>query len=689
MKSKIKFLTILAAAITALQGGLVSCSDDPGVSSRYTATAEYASDFLLNRERFSEFSAIVTRSKMMDLLGTYGSYTVFAPTNDAIDAYLHSKGLTSVDELSQEDCDTITYNHIIEQAFFTTDFNDGTYPTMNMLDRSLTITCDSDTVTTPGQVTLAVYINKTARMVAMDDSVENGVVHTMGAVIGTSNNMLPDLLAEDSAISLFYEALILTHMDDSLQAYIDESYSISDPADSCEWTNDALCIHTAAEYDNVAYMEHRYFKYTAFTPRNSVFEEKYGVTDIEGLDQLAHQMYDPAYPADANVTDYTDRRNALNRFVSYHLLPFQGTYYSLTCVDGPNSTLAQNFIRRSWDIADWYETMMPHSILKCSFPSGSESGLYINRRGVQSRADSRGVKIRGALIIPASQVNVDQTAVNGVYHYIDDVLCYGYNPVTGVDTQEDVFSERLRIDCTTLSPDFINSGARGHYTKTSNENGKYGDGGQGSSAASNTSTCLGFKAGSAKNFTYNDNTHLHVRNRFLGFWSYQGDEVTVKGRFDIIVKLPPVPVGDWEVRMFTCVGFTSRGIVQYYIDNVPQGIPFDMRPNGSDDAIGWKSDSELGDEEQVAAFDKQFHYQGWMKGMNSYKCNGTTNSTTFRAQNNTLRKVIGTFHSDGESDHYLRIQQKMESTENEMNFDAIELCPSTVYNNPDIAEDKW
>jgi len=439
-------------------------------------------------------------------------------------------------------------------------------------------------------------------------------------------------------------------------------------------------------------MEHRYFKYTALVERNEVYE-KYGVTDIEGLKKLAAQIYDPKYPEDADITDPTDRRNSLNRFVSYHLLPFQGTYYNLTHVDGPNSTLAQNFNRRYWDIADWYETMMPYSIMKFSFPNGSEGGLYVNRRGVQSRADGRGYKFRGAKIIPASEVNVDQTAVNGVYHYIDDIICYGVHPAAGVDIQDYVFSERMRIDCSTLSPDFMTSGARGHYTKSSIENGKYGNGGQGAIAANNVNTCLGFKAGSATNWSYTDATHVHVRNRVLTFWSYGGDEVTVKGRFDVSIKLPPVPEGDWEVRMFTCVDFQSRGIVQYYIDNVPQGIPFDMRPGGNDPKIGWKSDASLADEELIAAFDKEFHNRQWMKGPKSYWSSssesGGSQGTIFRDAPNTLRKVIGVFHSDGKTDHYLRLQQKMESENNEMNFDMIELCPSTVYNNPDIAEDRW
>ena len=76
-----------------------------------------------------------------------------------------------------------------------------------------------------------------------------------------------------------------------------------------------------------------------------------------------------------------------------------------------------------------------------------------------------------------------------------------------------------------------------------------------------------------------------------------------------------------------------------------------------------------------------------MRGPGCYKPGG--GETSMRNLNTTIRKVIGTFVSHGKEYHELRFQQKMESTENEMNFDFIELCPSSVYNDKDFPEDKW
>ncbi len=695
---KFKFLAVALFLISAMQLGFVSCNDDPGVENYYTATREYASDYLKRQEKYSEYVQILQRAtgergdlRLVDLLGTYGTYTVFAPTNDAIDKYLRGRGLTSIDQLSKEDCDTIALNSIIEATYFTTDYSVGQYPKSNMLEHIMSVKSVQEWDETKKDSVLAMYINQTANIIHADDSVSNGVIHTMGAVVNTSNDLLGTVIEKDTTCSIYYKALKETGMLDSLQAYIDDSYGFAndrDRIDSCTWTNDALCIWTAAEYDNVAYPEKRYFNFTVFLCPDSILIEKYGIRNWMDLEKKAIELYQPVYPEDAGVTERTDRRNYLNRFISYHMLDRYGSYYSLSPFD--NDRNQYNFNRRKWDMADWYETMMPHSIAKFSFPSGSQSGLYINRRGVQSRADERGVFVRGAKVTDPNKVNVNLTAVNGICHYIDDIIAYDQT------TQEVVLNERMRLDCSTLSPDFMTKlsdgeTARGHFCRTSHDNGRYGDGGQGASAASNKNTCIGFKAGYVRNFSYTNLTHMHVRMRVLGFWSYEGDEVTVKGQFDLTVKLPPVPKGTYEIRMFTCTGFTSRGIMQAYIDGIPQGIPFDMRPGGVE-LFGYKTDSDLGDEDAIAAFDKSIHNIGWMRGPKAYEPgdrSSYSSGSSFRDLPNTIRKVLGTFYTDGKSDHYLRLQQKMESGDNEMNFDFIELCPSSVYNNEYFAEDPW
>lgn len=699
-KIKINLLVVSLLLISALQVAFVSCSDDPGVDSYYTQTREYASSYLQNRGQFSKYLQILRRAtgergdlRLVDMLGTYGTYTVFAPTNDAVDEYLASKGVTSVDSLTKEDCDTIALNSIIERAYFTTDNCQDMQS--NMLERKLTFKFLAAYDEELGDSVPVTYINS-AIVTHENDSVANGVVHTVKNIVDSYNGMVDALFSSDSTCLLYSEAFQLTHIADSLQKSEDETYGWAtdkDRIDSCTWTNDKLCIHTAVEYDNVAYPEKRYYNYTVFMCQDSILKEKYGIVKLLGkddptsLEYKAHELYDPMYPEDADVDDYTDRRNALNRFISYHVLNRYGSYYTLTCND--NERLPNNFNRRRYDICDYYETLMPHSLMKFSFPSGSQVGLYINRRGVQSRSDDFGIYERGAKVLKQTDYpDVTFTATNGIYHYIDDIVAYDRK------TQEVVLNECIRTDCSTLSPDFMTlltdgQMARGH---ASSDGKNYQAGGQGRSAANNKTRAIGFKTGYIRNFKYGNETHLHVRGRVLNYWSYQGDEVTIKGRFDLTVKLPPVPAGTYEVRMMTCVQFESRGIIQYYIDGKPQGIPFDMRPGGVD-LFGFKTDADLGDDDAIAAFDKSIHNIGWMRGPGCYatgdRSSYDASATTMRNLPNTIRKVVGQFYTDGKSDHYLRIQQKMESENNELNFDFIELCPSSVYNNEYYSEPKW
>ena len=78
-----KHFAVAVLSCAALQFGLVSCSDDPGVENYYTSTSQYATDYLLANGQFSEYTKILERAtgekgtlRLLQLLGSYGSYTV-------------------------------------------------------------------------------------------------------------------------------------------------------------------------------------------------------------------------------------------------------------------------------------------------------------------------------------------------------------------------------------------------------------------------------------------------------------------------------------------------------------------------------------------------------------------------------------------------------------------------------------
>ena len=546
---------------------------------------------------------------------------------------------------------------------------------------------------------------------------------------------LANVIARDPKVSLYYAALKATHIEDSLKHYMDLSYtwaSDKDRIDSCSWTNDKLLVGTAwkasnnngrggfDEYDNVAYPEKRYFNYTAFLCPDSILKADYEIETLDDLRALARKLYEPIYPEDANVIDETDRRNYLNRFISYHILDRYGDYYGLTFYDGQSETSVR-FDRIHYDVCDWYSTLMPYSLMKCSYPDGRTVGLYINRRGVRHSIDERGARVERT-----ERYGVLQTGLNGIYQYIDRIVAYDET------TQKMICNDRIRMDCTTLSPDFmtkLSDGevARGHIGGNGD---KYMTLDNYTTAKYNDNRSVAFKPGYVRNFEYGDDTYMHVRSRSMWYQSYEADEVLLRRRCDVKIKLPAVPAGKYELRLGTALGYSYRGVMNFYIDGQLVGENVDFRQDPSTPAdqngIGWISDEKLcgqywetdtevesglklkedadADEAYTAFmnllrgqenvdkeslmrygpvkyFDKILREKGWMKGPKCYyplKGSSVTAKnyvdTSLRDTSISLRKIIGTFETDGKSDHYLRVCNTLDG-DYEFPLDYIELIP--------------
>ena len=118
---------------------MVGCSDEPDASNFYTFKGQMMSEYLYSHEEFSQFSAILERAGMMELLASYGALTCFPPTNDAMQTFLAKRGFTSIDQLSDADCDTIARTHLVKNMYTTADMDDGVLSTANMNRRYIEV----------------------------------------------------------------------------------------------------------------------------------------------------------------------------------------------------------------------------------------------------------------------------------------------------------------------------------------------------------------------------------------------------------------------------------------------------------------------------------------------------------------------------------------------------------------------
>ena len=504
-----------------------------------------------------------------------------------------------------------------------------------MDDRYVIITSDSDV---SNNNALLLYVNKHSLIIQKDDSVTNGVVHTINHVMSASNMYLPDLMEEDSTISIFCQALKLTNMADSLTKYIDYTYSVG--VDS---VTKGVPGKRFGGKDMVAYYkEKRFFKYTAFVESNDVLK-KHGITTLEGLIAHAKKVYDETFPGDAGLydNDYTNRKNPLNRWVSYHLMNRLGNYDAWA----PYGEILTQCCRPDVaDAEDFWQTMLNEGMIRFCRAAGD---LYANRKGLKNVV-SQGLK--GVRVLTDSESGTSvQVALNGRYFYIDDLLEYS------TTVRDKVLNCRMRIDATTLSADFMNQGARGNLGWEENY-------------------LFGQKRGYIEGWKISPETFVGVHCDNVWWSSYLGNAVAVKGQYDVQIKLPNPPPGLYEIRLAYVAG-EERGVVQVYLNNEPCGIPVDLRLGRWNLPIDF-NDYDLNDEEDSRALDKTLRNLGYMLGPDSYGKPGAINFRVDAPEHQ--RRILTTAKFTEGEEYWLRFRQVLEG-DAEWSFDYIELCPKSVY----------
>ena len=451
---------------------------------------------------------------------------------------------------------------------------------------------------------------------------------------------LPNILAEDPKTQIFSQALKETGLDKTLCNYIYEDYQAPDELKyeykSLVWTEVAW------------YNAKRYRMFTVFVETDDVLAAQ-GISSLDQLKAYAKQVYDEAYPEDAAMSDPKDPRNSLNRFVAYHILPFGSTYWYLTFYDGKITDCLLDTEKA--DMATWYATLMPHASLKCSYPmAGDDSGVYLNRRGLKDGPDKYGKQVRGPKIVPDGSNHKEpftQKAFNGYYFYIDRILTYDKM------TQEMLGSELWRVDFKALSPDIMNNAdeLRGDAEKTIWDGDMtglfhpYPDG-----------RYFIYKWDSMENMTgENMSSDLIASRTSLVEAKYLGDDVAVQGDGGAItIKLPPLPAGEWEIRMgFNTYSF--QPILRISLNGQVTVESLHMSQPEENQVMRASSVCRVLDERLS---DASF----------------------------CVRHPLGRIQTDGKSDNYLKLEYAGNS-DTELRLDYLEFVPKAVYNNPGIPEE--
>ncbi len=663
---KTKSIALAAIAIMALSG----CKEYIDEGARYTFTGHTIASFLEeNEDIYSSFIDILKRGDRLNLMKAYGQYTCFAPTNEAIARYLYEQdsiyraslvddnpndivwtGVTSpeLSELSDSMCKVISQTHLLPEVYLTTDMEGDIIPTMNMNDRYLSLSYDVD------ENNLNVLlINGTGEIIAKDEEVENGVVHTIASVLTPSTNTVPAQMLEHDYFHIFGEALEMTGYDEQLQLYKDESYTEGDLKAIGIYKDSPLC----------PYPENRYFGFTAFIETDQVFHES-GIYNFDDLVEKCKEWYPNADPS----APFTSKENPVNQFVGYHLLDRKLPYSRLVCYKinpHANFNSEKDLVNYS-DRSEYYETMN-NRLMKVTMPrsnSNLQTTILINYTrdidaGVEDYMNVKVYEPNEFRDVDTLYADFTAEALNGTIHAIDKILLYNEDVMAGR-----VLNSIIRIDAASLCSELTNNNIRWHYFTHSSDGEVYIP----------HTYCKNMKV-------YTEETRQYYLSPHTNWSDYQGDEMMTLSTFDFAYKLPPVPAGTYEIRMGYSAN-TKRHIVQFYIDGEVAGIPVNLCLLGNSPTINWIADAST--EDNGIANDKEMKNRGYLKGSTIVRAYNET--TLARDDNSTLRKVITTkYLSEGE--HWIRFKNVNPNDDGTAQFmhDYFELVPVTFLRNENLS----
>ncbi len=694
-----KVVAFSVAAIAA--GALSSCSNEPDGDNLYTFTGKTIEDYITADEDLSSFHYILQRVELDKSLAAYGQYTCFAPSNKGIAEYIDSlyndvnapmphNGMTSnsLEGLNDSLCNDIANFHLAVGKRTIVDM-DGDGTTINtMLGYPM-----SSSITTEGEFKGRTTLNGVAHIISADNQAVNGIFHKLDKVISRDTRLLPDVLHSLKGYSIFYEALIRTGLCDSvLRSNKGITYTLGDNTDT---DGSPLFTPTTCKVG-----------YTIFAESDSVMALA-GIHSFDDLVKYANEKYKNAASwyhyirevgaeVSTDTTDFTNRFNCLNMFVAYHILYAAMSKDQLVFEKRSNNKWNYNADVIKADVYDYYETMLPNTLLKIWEPNASTT-LYINRWKLNNTlTDEVGtfgsdgmhpLQRQGVRIMNASRDSNDpaynKSAYNGYIHPIANMLLYDSNVPNGV------LHERMRFDATTFLVEFINNGFR---YNTMAEVSAMNAGGSGARIA--------FPVNYFDNVYCYNGEDTKVRYNVKGdYRAYQADAFQGWGQYDIAIKFPHVPTGTYELRLFYSP-MSHGGFMQFYLGtskNVQEmkilGLPLDVRVPGADERIGW-TDASTEDDLGIAS-DKALRNRGYMRAPISFRghpdsyAESTTGTGNCRTDGTiTLRKILTTDQFRQSEDYWFRFKNMIsDDSELKWQLDFIELVPVDVINNDQYQED--
>ena len=727
MKNILKYVFI--AAIVPVLCFIASCTEHIDMSNRYTFTEYTIASYLDDHDStYSEYINLLhevniskrSESSVYQLLEARGKYTVFAPTNTAIQHYLdtlYAKGIitepswngfkqqTTLDSVKQ----VIVYNSILDgtkddlDPIQSSGFPEDTkeFPIANMNDRKLTIYYeknDPDSMYVNGardKVTERITRGCLIDLKNRDIFTINGYIHQVHTVIAPSNETLGDLLKNyiDTNTGDFIvtaKLVLATGMVDTLSKVKDEVYEALKQAEDGR-VADLPPLGTEGTGIVSGYLpEHRYYGYTIFAETDDFWRETLGKepSEISPADVQAWVVSNNFYPEALDNTEYSNENNALNLFLTYHILPMRIPVDKLVIHYNERRYNYKTSTQYTVPTYELYTTMGKRRLLKLyqcgpSYSLDKDDKIYLNRFPVLANGrhdDYSEVSVteetEGIVVNTSNPIDL----INAYIYPISKALVYDEK------TRDNFQKQRLRFDVASMFPELMNNGFRANRSKEEKP---------------------GFPTD--VNYKYLDDADIVDGTRFYylsglgrGWNNWQGDEMNISGQYEFTLRLPPVPkAGTYELRYAVQSNSSARSMCQVYFgtdkNNLPaMGIPLDLRMGGQlrrtsagnfPSIVGWVQD-DTEDDDYNAEVDKKMRNNGFMKGAALYAFT-PGGSNYARNDETTTRRIIVREYMYPDKVYYVKFKNVLQDDSKQHYMDYLEFCAKEVYDNPMTPEDIW
>ncbi|MDR0542545.1 MAG: fasciclin domain-containing protein [Dysgonamonadaceae bacterium] len=371
-----KFAKILCAILLAVGFTIIPSACEKAMEGQiYQVYDEKMIDEIMEDNHLSEFLSVIDKAGLRGTVHAYGTYTLFAPTNSAIQTYLQEKGKASVNDLSEEEAAKMVKYHLIRDTLATTDFVDGRLASPNFLRKYLTTKTEAE----------GIRVNRQALIVTPNLRGANGCLHIINEALSPPVETVADRIkALPDNYSLMKMIFEQSGLEDSLSVERED-----------HWFTFFVQDNKAFEDDGILTVEDLLIQLRANTPEieddQLLIRNYMSYHTINSLQYIADLLVISTLPTLAPKQVIIFKRELdmilLNEFIQGNikepgiLIDRYSDYSDWTCSNGVIHKLNGNIqikkrsaFRVYWDIAEQPEIMALKSFRKAGTKVAFASG---------------------------------------------------------------------------------------------------------------------------------------------------------------------------------------------------------------------------------------------------------------------------------------------------------------------------